>query len=84
MPNYKYSTGFNKNDSTEFDKVYPPGTPAPNSGIYRCEACGFEADSTRGNPLPPARSCALHSPLWKCGHGVVQWRLVAAAVHQRN
>jgi hypothetical protein len=84
MPNFKYPTSFAKNDSSEFDKLYPPGTPAPNSGIYRCEACGFEADSTAGKPLPPTHSCALHSPHWKCGHGVVQWRLVAAAIHHRN
>ena len=33
------------------------GTPTPASGIYRCESCGFEVDSTRGNPLPPTKIC---------------------------
>ena len=36
----------------------PPGTPAPRSGIYeqvgpRGGKTGEQADSTRGNPLPP-------------------------------
>ena len=37
----------------------PPGTPTPKSGIYeqvgpRGGATGAQADSTKGNPLPPA------------------------------
>lgn len=81
MPNFKDSRWFQQNSSPDFDKLYHPGTPAPHSGIYRCENCGFEADSTAGSPLPPARVCTQHGPQWKCSHGVVQWRLVAAAIH---
>lgn len=37
----------------------PPGTPTPRSGIYERQGprggwTGEQADSTRGNPLPPA------------------------------
>ena len=39
-------------------RTFPPGTPAPRSGIYeqvgpRGGHTGEQADSTRGNPLPP-------------------------------
>ena len=39
-------------------KGLPPGTPTPRSGIYekvgpRGGRTGEQADSTRGNPLPP-------------------------------
>jgi hypothetical protein len=39
----------------------PPGTPTPRSGIYeqvgpRGGSTNSQADSTRGNPLPPARA----------------------------
>ena len=39
-------------------KTYKPGTPAPKSGIYeqvgpRGGRTGEQADSTKGNPLPP-------------------------------
>ncbi len=38
--------------------TYTPGTPAPKSGIYekvgpRGGRTGDQADSTKGNPLPP-------------------------------
>jgi hypothetical protein len=81
MPNYKNNQYFNQNTSTAFDAVLTPGTPTPDSGIYRCESCGFEIDSTKGHPLPPTKICPQHSPNWKCNHGPVRWRLVAAAVH---
>jgi hypothetical protein len=84
MPTFKHSNMFHQNSSNAFDQLYSPGTTTPHSGIYRCESCGFEADSTAGRPLPPARICTQHSPLWKCGHGVIQWRLVAAAIHTKN
>jgi hypothetical protein len=84
MPIYKDSNMFQQNNSNAFDQLYSPGARAPYSGIYRCTACGFEVDSTEGHPLPPARICTQHSAVWKCGHGVIQWRLVAAAIHNNN
>jgi len=40
-------------------KTYTPGTPTPRSGIYdkvgpRGGNTGQQADSTKGNPLPPS------------------------------
>ena len=40
------------------DKTFKPGSPAPRSGIYdkigpRGGNTGQQADSTKGNPLPP-------------------------------
>lgn len=84
MPNYKYNKFFHKNNSKAFDAVHSPGDIAPSSGIFKCEACGFEAVSTKGNPLPPATDCRTHDKAWKCEKGEVSWRLVAAAIHVRK
>jgi hypothetical protein len=81
MPNFKDNKYFNANSSEVFDRLFSPGTPAPASGIYRCESCGYEASSTAGNPLPPAKICTQHSTAWRCVPGPVTWRLVAAAIH---
>ena len=84
MPNYKNSSYFQQNASPVFDQTYAPGVATPSSGVYRCDSCGFEAVSTQGHPLPPATICPQHSSGWKCQHGVVRWRLVAAAIHVSN
>ena len=81
MPNFKNGSFFNTNLAPEFDRVLTPGTPTPVSGIYRCDSYGFEAVSTAGHPLPPAELCGQHSSSWRCNHGLVRWRLVAAAIH---
>jgi hypothetical protein len=81
MPNYKQAEYFATNTSGEFDQVHHPGYITPTSGIYRCEACGYEAVSTKGHPLPPVVSCLQHNATWKCRPGRPVWRLVAAAVH---
>ena len=83
MPFYKHSV-FTKSESTAFDQTYPPGTPAPHSGVYRCVTCGFEVVSTAGHHLPPEHSCGEHSHQWNCRHGVVRWQLVAAPIHVNN
>jgi len=54
----------------------PPGTPTPRSGIYerqgpRGGSTGEQADSTRGNPLPPAPKGQT-------------WTLVKPAHHKEN
>jgi len=84
MPNYADGTYFTQRDTSTFNQVFAPGTPAPASGIYRCDACGFEASSTVGHPLPPARDCGAHGARWRCARGHVRWRLVAAAIHTNN
>jgi hypothetical protein len=82
MPNYKDARFLSKNESTDFDKIHKPGETAPHSGIYRCTSCGFEVSSTEGKPLPPTKICTDHGVGWRCNHGEVRWRLVAAAIHK--
>jgi hypothetical protein len=82
MPNYKDSAVFNQRPTDgNFDTIHLPGQPTPFSGIYKCRSCGFECVSTKGNPLPPERSCINHSYQWRVQAGEVRWRLVAAAIH---
>jgi hypothetical protein len=82
MPNYKDGSVFSQLPTDgNFDTLHLPGHLAPFSGIYKCNTCGFECVSTRGNTLPPTESCLNHAVTWKSQHGLVRWRLVAAAVH---
>ncbi len=60
-----------------YDQLHHPGVATPYSGIYRCEVCGHEADSTKGKPLPPE-----HHP-HNLPHQKTRWRLIAAA-HPAN
>lgn len=46
------------------------GEAVPVSGIYRCEGCGDEITSNRGNPFPPQNE-HQHPNAAK-----VQWRLI--------
>lgn len=50
---YKDNVHVVKTEDDRFDRIYPPGTLAPYSGIYRCDSCNIEAVSTKGHPLPP-------------------------------
>ncbi|CAN5242790.1 hypothetical protein BH09PSE2_BH09PSE2_15150 [soil metagenome] len=59
---------------SEFAPNYRPGTPAPYSGIYKCQTCGREAVSTKGHPLPPQHLAHNH-PL------PIAWKLLVAATH---
>lgn len=82
MPNYKDGAVFNRlSNDGNFDTIHWPGQITPFSGIYKCQSCGFEAVSTKGNPLPPERACANHHSQWRGYQGTVSWRLVAAAIH---
>jgi len=82
MPNYKDPTVFgHRPTDPNFDKICEPGQATPFSGIYQCTSCTFEVVSTQGHPLPPTKTCTAHSTSWKCKHGLVRWRLVAAAIH---
>ena len=84
MPNYKDKKYFRENDGGAFDEIHTPGSPILNSGIFRCESCGFEVASIKDAPLPPTKICLDHSSKWPCDHGPVRWRLVAAAIHWRK
>ena len=82
MPNYKDGAFFGHRPTDHnFDTLYSPGQTTPFSGIYRCKSCGFEAVSTKGHTLPPERFCSSHSLEWKGKTGLVNWHLVAAAIH---
>lgn len=71
MAQYKYEKYLNKSDHSEYDKLYKPGDNCPNSGIYRCEGCGDEIASNKGNPFPP-QNHPQHAP----GQGEIRWRLI--------
>jgi hypothetical protein len=73
MANYKYIRFFTESDNRAFDELHPPGTPAPHSGIYRCEACTENVASNHGEPLPP-QNHHQHT----VGQGRIRWRLIAA------
>lgn len=60
-------------DLAEFNLVLTPGTPAPRSGIYRCEGCGDEVACNRNQPLP-TQNTSQHSAL----QGAIRWRLLVA------
>jgi len=82
MPNYKDASVFSlRTNDKNFDAIHRPGQPTPYSGIYKCISCGFEVASTKNHPLPPTEICTSHANDWKCNHGVVRWKLVAAAIH---
>jgi hypothetical protein len=71
--------------SAAFKEKLSPGIKAPHSGIYKCDSCGFEAVSTEGNSLPPAKTCEEHDKArWKCAKGEIKWRLVAYAIHLKD
>ena len=63
-----------------FEKIFPPETSTPQSGIYQCAACGFEIVAGRGTPLPSMEDCSRHNDRWKCKPGQVSWRLVAIPI----
>lgn len=74
MAQYKYAAYLKQNDHTAYDTLYKPGEPCPNSGIYRCETCGDEIASNKGNPFPP-QNHHQHAP----GKGTFQWKLIVFA-----
>ncbi len=71
MALYKYPQVLELSDHAAFDQILPPGSPAPYSGIYRCEGCGHEIAEIQGRPLPP-QNHHQHQP----SQGPIRWRLV--------
>jgi hypothetical protein len=84
MPNYKEKKYFAESTSSGFDTLCNPGDVAPFPGIYRCECCGYECVAKRGHLLPATENCPEHEPEWRCGAGIVRWRLVAAAIRRKK
>lgn len=76
MAFYQHAGPFVQVRNVAFDTTYGPGNPAPYSGIYRCEVCGYEDACNEHQPLPP-QSRAVH---W---HTLpVRWRLICIARHK--
>lgn len=71
MAQYKYGQFLQQKDHEAYDTEYQPGAICPNSGIYRCWACGDEIASNKGNPMPP-QNHHQHEP----GVGPIRWRLL--------
>lgn len=78
MPYYKDAIYLHESRAQAFDHVLTPGFRTPFSGIYRCEGCGFEIASARGQPLP-ADDHRGHVT----SQGAIRWRLVAQATHEK-
>lgn len=74
MARYKYNKYLIQSDHAEYDKLYKPGDTCLNSGIYRCETCGDEIASNKGNPFPP-QNHHQHAP----NQGSIQWKLIVFA-----
>lgn len=53
MAYYKYDHCLQKSNSDAYDFTYGPGATVPHSGIYRCQGCGREIASNKGDPFPP-------------------------------
>lgn len=76
MALYKYFKFLTQDQGNLFDLTYHPGTDAPASGIYRCEGCGIEAVSTKGNKLPP-QNHHQHTQ----AQGAIRWRPIVLSTH---
>jgi hypothetical protein len=74
MAQYKYSKYLNQKDHEAYDELHSPGGKCPNSGIYRCEGCGDEIASNKGNPFPP-QNHHQHNP----SQGAIRWKLIVFA-----
>ena len=74
MALYKYEQYLARNTHNEFDTTYGPGATCHNSGIYRCEGCGDEIASNKGNPFPP-QNHHQHST----SQGAIRWKLIVCA-----
>lgn len=76
MAQFKYGSFLVQSQSTAYDSLYHPGHITPDSGIYRCEVCGWEVVSEHGNPFPPQDHHTHPS------RQPIQWRLVVFAQHR--
>lgn len=74
MAQYKYAHYLHQKDHTAYDTLHQPGSTCENSGIYRCEGCGDEIASNKGNPFPP-QNHHQHAP----AQGSIRWKLIVYA-----
>ncbi len=78
MAQYKYPHFLNQLDHAAYDVSHAPGLICPDSGIYRCEGCGDEIASNKGNPFPP-QNHHQHAP----NQGAIRWKLIVFAQSKR-
>ena len=78
MAQYKYSKYLTQSDHSAYDTLHNPGSTCENSGIYRCESCGDEIASNKGNPFPP-QNHHQHAP----GAGAIKWKLIVFAQQKK-
>ncbi len=74
MALYKHSQFLHMSNASAYDVLHNPGAATPFSGIYRCENCGDEVASNKGNPLPP-QNHKQHD----LNKGKILWRLLVFA-----
>ncbi len=74
MAQYKYGHLLAQSNHQEYDNLHPPGSAAPNPGIYRCAVCGDEIGIAKGHTLPP-QNHHQHAP----GSGPIRWQLLVFA-----
>ena len=75
MAQYKYLHYLTNVSEKRFDPAHPPGATTPDSGIYKCQGCGAEVVSVKGDPLPPTTH-HQHS----LAQGGMAWRLIVATL----
>lgn len=77
MADYKNANYLSQNNHAAFDATHRAGSAAPYSGIYRCDVCGHEAVSTKGNTLPPQGGEHTHANYLT----PIAWRLIVSSAH---
>lgn len=78
MAQYKYTEYLAQSNHSAYDELHEPGSTCPNSGIYRCESCGDEIASNKGNPFPP-QNHHQHPP----AVGRIRWKLIVFAQQKK-
>ena len=73
MATYKFERYLKFSGDAIYDKALPGGSPAPKSGIYRCEGCGLEITALQPGALP-AEGHHPHTTQQK----LVRWKLIVA------
>jgi hypothetical protein len=73
MAQYKFERYLKFSSDAAFDKAIPGGTPAPKSGIYRCDGCGLEITALQPDALPGDGHHA-HTTQQKA----VRWKLIVS------
>jgi len=73
MAQYKFERYLKYSGDSIYYKPLPAGTPAPRSGIYRCDGCGLEVTALTAQPLPDKD----HHP-HAASQKLVRWKLIVA------